>query len=52
MSHDLLILVILCFILSEIINESVTYDRKYGMFAMSGCKKFEKKVAVEVNYGH
>ncbi|XP_037809416.1 torsin-like protein [Lucilia sericata] len=34
--------------IENIINDSITYDRTNGIFATSGCKKLDKKVAVEV----
>ncbi|XP_030378588.1 torsin-like protein [Scaptodrosophila lebanonensis] len=34
--------------INEIISDSITYDRPHGMFATSGCKTLEKKVAMAV----
>ncbi|XP_037929242.1 torsin-like protein isoform X1 [Teleopsis dalmanni] len=35
-------------VVDSIINDAVTYDRTHGLFATSGCKTLDKKVAVEV----
>ncbi|KAM7348423.1 torsin family member [Cochliomyia hominivorax] len=35
-------------VIESIIKDSITYDRSHGIFATSGCKKLDKKVAVEV----
>ncbi|KAH8287274.1 hypothetical protein KR054_005147, partial [Drosophila jambulina] len=35
-------------IIGEILENSISYDRTHGMFAISGCKTLEKKVAVAI----
>ncbi|XP_017038919.1 torsin-like protein [Drosophila ficusphila] len=37
-------------LIDDIIDTSISYDRTHGLFAISGCKTLEKKVAVAVNY--
>ncbi|XP_037726583.1 torsin-like protein [Drosophila subpulchrella] len=36
-------------IIDEIMASSISYDRTHGLFAISGCKTLEKKVAMAIN---
>ncbi|XP_016993380.2 torsin-like protein [Drosophila takahashii] len=36
-------------IIDEILSSSISYDRTHGLFAISGCKTLEKKVAMAIN---
>jgi len=36
-------------IIDEIMASSISYDRTHGLFAISGCKTLEKKVAMSIN---
>ncbi|KAH8261814.1 hypothetical protein KR038_009038, partial [Drosophila bunnanda] len=36
-------------IIDDILKNSISFDSKYGLFAISGCKTLEKKVAMAIN---
>ncbi|KAI8035473.1 torsin-like protein [Drosophila gunungcola] len=36
-------------IIVDILSSSISYDRTHGLFAISGCKTLEKKVAMAIN---